>query len=49
MGAHVAGDGEERAARQPHLQQAEADFAVLLPFEALWPYLSEAAGEGTSG
>jgi tRNA(fMet)-specific endonuclease VapC len=33
VGPHVARDDEERAARQQHLQQAEADFEVL-PFDA---------------
>ena len=32
VGPHVANDGAERAARQQHLQQAEADFDVL-PFD----------------
>ena len=32
VGPHVAGNDEERAARQQHLQQAEADFEVL-PFD----------------
>jgi tRNA(fMet)-specific endonuclease VapC len=33
VGPHVAGSDEERAARQAHLQQAEADFDPL-PFDA---------------
>jgi len=33
VGPHVAGSENERAARQAHLQQAEADFEVL-PFGA---------------
>lgn len=33
VGPHVAGSENERAARQAHLQQAEADFEVL-PFDA---------------
>jgi tRNA(fMet)-specific endonuclease VapC len=33
VGPHVAGSEEERAARQAHLQQAEADFDPL-PFDA---------------
>lgn len=33
VGPHVANDDAERAARQQHLQQAEADFDVL-PFDA---------------
>jgi tRNA(fMet)-specific endonuclease VapC len=33
VGPHVARDGNERGARQQHLQQAEADFEVL-PFDA---------------
>jgi tRNA(fMet)-specific endonuclease VapC len=33
VGPHVAGGEEERAARQAHLQQAEADFDPL-PFDA---------------
>lgn len=33
VGPHVAHSGDERIARQQHLQQAEADFEVL-PFDA---------------
>ncbi|ORV59428.1 twitching motility protein PilT [Mycobacterium gastri] len=33
VGPHVARNDDERAARQQHLQQAEADFEVL-PFDA---------------
>jgi tRNA(fMet)-specific endonuclease VapC len=33
VGPHVAHNDDERAARQQHLQQAEADFEVL-PFDA---------------
>lgn len=33
VGPHVARSDDERAARQQHLQQAEADFAIL-PFDA---------------
>lgn len=33
VGPHVAGSESERAARQAHLQQAEADFEVI-PFDA---------------
>jgi tRNA(fMet)-specific endonuclease VapC len=33
VGPHVARDDDDRAARQQHLQQAEADFEVL-PFDA---------------
>lgn len=33
VGPHVARSGDERSARQQHLQQAEADFAIL-PFDA---------------
>ncbi len=33
VGPHVATSAEERAARQAHLQQAEADFAPI-PFDA---------------
>jgi predicted nucleic acid-binding protein len=33
VGPHVAQSGEERAARQAHLQQAEADFEAI-PFDS---------------
>lgn len=33
VGPHVAGSSSQRAARQAHLQQAEADFEVI-PFDA---------------
>jgi tRNA(fMet)-specific endonuclease VapC len=33
VGPHVARSDDERSARQQHLQQAEADFAIL-PFDA---------------
>lgn len=50
VGPHVAKTGEERAARQAHLQQAEADFDVLgFDGEAARAFGSVAASLRASG